>query len=214
MNINLKALIGKLDDTARAALEAAAGLCLSRTHYDIEVEHFLLKVLDAHGSDAVRIFRHFGIDTSRFQKELERSLDKLKSGNARTPAISPHVLKMLAEAWTLGSIDFGAQKIRTGFVILALAGNAELARMVRDTSREFAKIEAEALRRDFPRSLPVRRRKSRSQLKRNRRTEVTRRSPPRVARRRISINTRSTSPRTRARAKSIRCWGAISKFAR
>jgi type VI secretion system protein VasG len=149
MNINLKALIGKLDDTARAALEAAAGLCLSRTHYDIEVEHFLLKVLDAHGSDAVRIFRHFGIDTSKFQKELERALDKLKSGNARTPAISPHVLKMLAEAWTLGSIDFGAEKIRTGFVILALAANAELARMVRDSSREFGKIEAEALRRDF-----------------------------------------------------------------
>jgi type VI secretion system protein VasG len=149
MNINLKALIGKLDDTARAALEAAAGLCLSRTHYDIEVEHFLLKVLDARGSDAVRIFRHFGIDTSKFQKELERASDKLKSGNARTPAISPHVLKMLAEAWTLGSIDFGAQKIRTGFVILALAANAELARMVRDSSREFAKIEAEALRRDF-----------------------------------------------------------------
>jgi type VI secretion system protein VasG len=149
MNINLKALIGKLDDTARAALEAAAGLCLSRTHYDIEVEHFLLKVLDAHGSDAVRIFRHFGMDTSKFQKELERALDKLKSGNARTPAISPHVLKTLAEAWTLGSIDFGAQKIRTGFVILALTANAELARMVRDSSREFAKIEAEALRRDF-----------------------------------------------------------------
>ena len=149
MNINLKALIGKLDDTARAALEAAAGLCLSRTHYDIEVEHFLLKVLDARASDAVRIFRHFGIDASKFQKELERSLDKLKSGNARTPAISPHVLKMLAEAWTLGSIDFGAQKIRTGFAILALAANAELARMVRDSSREFAKIEAEALRKDF-----------------------------------------------------------------
>src|SRR5579863_5263971 len=112
-------------------------------------EIYTLSLHDALPIYAVRIFRHFGIDTSRFQKELERSLDKLKSGNARTPAISPHVLKMLAEAWTLGSIDFGAQKIRPGFVILALAGNAELARMVRDTSREFAKIEAEALRRDF-----------------------------------------------------------------
>src|SRR5579863_6060183 len=91
MNINLKALIGKLDDTARAALEAAAGLCLSRTHYDIEVEHFLLKVLDARGSDAVRIFRHFGIDTSRFQKELERSLDKDRKStrlNSSHPSIS------------------------------------------------------------------------------------------------------------------------------
>ena len=41
MGLNLKALIGKLNDQSRAALEGAAGLCLSRTHYDIEVEHFL-----------------------------------------------------------------------------------------------------------------------------------------------------------------------------
>ena len=34
MNINLKALIGKLNDTTRGALEGAAGLCLARTHYD------------------------------------------------------------------------------------------------------------------------------------------------------------------------------------
>ena len=42
MGVNLKSLIGKLNDPARAALEAAAGLCLSRTHYDIEIEHLLL----------------------------------------------------------------------------------------------------------------------------------------------------------------------------
>ena len=111
MNVNLKALIGKLDDTARSALEGAAGLCLARTHYDIEIEHVLMKLLDAGESDAAPILRQFGIDKSRLQKELERSLDKLKSGNARTPAISPSVLKMLTEAWTLGSLDFGADQI-------------------------------------------------------------------------------------------------------
>ena len=42
MGPNLKSLIGKLNDPARAALEGAAGLCLSRTHYDIEVEHYLM----------------------------------------------------------------------------------------------------------------------------------------------------------------------------
>jgi type VI secretion system protein VasG len=41
MNINLKGLIGKLDDTCRRALEGAAGLCLSRTHYDVDIEHLL-----------------------------------------------------------------------------------------------------------------------------------------------------------------------------
>ena len=87
MSVNLKGLIGKLNDTTRTALEGAAGLCLARTHYDIEIEHFLLKLLDAGGSDAARIFHQFSVDTSRLQKELERSLDKLKSGNARTPGL-------------------------------------------------------------------------------------------------------------------------------
>jgi len=149
MSVNLKSLIGKLNDTTRGALEAAAGLCLSRTHYDVEVEHFLMKLLDASGSDAVKIFHQFEVDTSRLQKELERSLDKLKSGNARTPAISPSVLKMLTEGWTTGSIDFGATQIRSGHALLALLENTELARIARDIGKELQKIQPELLRKDF-----------------------------------------------------------------
>src|SRR6266851_8976227 len=149
MSVNLKSLIGKLNDTARGALEGAAGLCLSRTHYDIEIEHFLMKLLDASGSDAAKIFHQFSVDTSRLQKELERSLDKLKSGNARTPAISPSVLKMLTEAWTTGSLEYGATEIRSGHVLLALLGNDELLRIVRDVSKELQKIQPELLRKDF-----------------------------------------------------------------
>jgi len=75
MGVNLKSLIGKLNDPTRATLEAAAGLCLSRTHYNIEIEHFLMKLLDSPDNDASRIFRFFGVDSSRFSGELTRSLD-------------------------------------------------------------------------------------------------------------------------------------------
>jgi type VI secretion system protein VasG len=149
MSVNLKSLIGKLNNPTRGALEAAAGLCLSRTHYDIEIEHYLLKVMEAADSDVARIFYRFGINQSRLSAELTRSLDKLKSGNARTPAISPSVLKMMTAAWTLGSIDYGAAQIRTGFTILALTQDEDLARIMRDVSKEFEKIEAEALKKDF-----------------------------------------------------------------
>jgi len=149
MGINLKALIGKLNDTTRGALESAAGLCLSRTHYDIEVEHFLTKLLDSSSGDFAAIIKHFEIDKSRLTGELARSMDKLKSGNARTPAISPTVLKMLTTAWTIGSIDFNAGQVRTGFAILALASDEELARMMRDISKEFQKINVDALRKDL-----------------------------------------------------------------
>ena len=149
MGLNLKSLIGKLNDTARGAIEGAAGLCLSRTHYDIEIEHVLMKLLDVQDCDASRIFHQFGIDTSKLSKELTRSLDKLKSGNARTPAISPSVLKMMTEAWTVGSIDFNAPHIRTGHLILAILTNDDLARIMRDVSKELQRIPAESLRKDF-----------------------------------------------------------------
>jgi type VI secretion system protein VasG len=147
--VNLKSLIGKLNPTSRGALEAAAGLCLARTHYDIEIEHVLLKLLDISGNDTARIFRHYGVDTSRLQRELEKSLDHLKTGNARTPAISPHVLKMLTEAWNLASIDFNADQIRSGYLILALISESDLARMIKEVSNEIRKIPADTLKQDI-----------------------------------------------------------------
>lgn len=147
--MNLKSLIGKLNDSTRGTLEAAAGLCLARTHYDIEVEHYLTKLLDSTDNDAAAIFKHFEIDTSRFSGELARAMDKLKSGNARTPVLSPTVMRMLVEAWTIGSIDYSAANVRTGFTILALATHDELVRLMRDISREFQKIQPDALKKDF-----------------------------------------------------------------
>jgi type VI secretion system protein VasG len=149
MTANLKGLIGKLNDTTRNTLEAAAGFCLARTHYDIEVEHFLLKLLDVTDSDLPRILKQFGVDKSRLTGDLTRSLDKLKSGNARTPAFSPTLTDMLSEAWTIGSIDFGSAQVRTGFCILAIASSGDLSRLVREVTREFQKISAEALHKDF-----------------------------------------------------------------
>lgn len=149
MAINLKSLIGKLNDTTRSALEAAAGLCLSRTHYDVEVEHYLMKLLDAPDSDFFHILKHFNVEKSRLSAELTRSLDKLKSGNARTPALSPTVVRMFTEAWAIGSIDYGAGQVRSGFTILALATHEDLSRLMRDVSKEFQKIEGDVLRKEF-----------------------------------------------------------------
>src|SRR5205809_2374342 len=149
MTVNLRGLIGKLNAPTRNALEAAAGLCLSRTHYDVEVEHFLLKALDASDGDLAFILKHYGVNRSRFVADLTKSLDKLKSGNARTPALSPTLTKMLSEAWLIGSVDYDDAQIRTGHALLALVTNDELRRMMVDVTREFDKVAGETLRKDF-----------------------------------------------------------------
>ena len=88
MAVNLKSLIARLNDACRSALEGAAGLCLSRTNYDVEPEHLLLKLVEAPDTDISRILRHYEINQSRVTKDLVRALDKLRTGNARTPALS------------------------------------------------------------------------------------------------------------------------------
>jgi type VI secretion system protein VasG len=149
MTVKLKPLIGKLNSVTRTTLESAAGLCLTRSHYDVEIEHFLMKLLDVPDSDFTFILKHYGVDRSRLAAELTRSLDRLKSGNARTPSLSPSLVKMFSEAWTIASLDFGATRVRSGHTILALAATEELARLVGDVSREFGKIPADALSKDL-----------------------------------------------------------------
>jgi type VI secretion system protein VasG len=95
MSVSLKSLIGKLNHETRSAVEAAAGICLSRTHYDVEIEHFLMKLLDSSNSDAASILKHFGVDRARFSKELTDALDRLKTGNARFSVPSTYTLHKL-----------------------------------------------------------------------------------------------------------------------
>src|SRR2546430_4959538 len=149
MNVNLRSLIGKLNNQTRGALEGAAGLCLARTHYDVEIEHFLLKLLDASDADTAYILKHFEVNRSRLANDLTRSLDRLKSGNARTPALSPTLTRMLGDAWLIGSVDYGASLIRTGYTILALVSDDELRRLIHEVSKELAKVSAESLSKDF-----------------------------------------------------------------
>jgi type VI secretion system protein VasG len=149
MNVNLKSLIARLNDTCRSALEGAAGLCLSRTNYDVEIEHYLIKLLEAPDADLPRILDHFEVGMSRLNKDLTRALDRLKTGNSRTPALSPRLPLLVQEAWLLASIEFREAKIRSGHLLLALLGNDELGRLAVDISREFDRVSLESLKGKF-----------------------------------------------------------------
>jgi type VI secretion system protein VasG len=149
MGVNLKSLIGRLNETSRNAMEGAAGLCLSRTNYDVEPEHLLLKLVEAPDTDISRILRHYEINQSRVTKDLVQALDRLKTGNARTPALSPRLPQWIEEAWLLASVDYNAAQVRSGHLLLALLASDTLARIAREISKEFASISVESLKKDL-----------------------------------------------------------------
>jgi type VI secretion system protein VasG len=149
MTVNLKSLISRLNNTCRGALEGSAGLCLSRTNYDVEPEHFLLKLIEMPDTDFARILRHYEADVSRLTKDITRALDRLKVGNTRTPAMSPRLPLWVQEAWLIGSVDFGAAQVRSGHLMIALLSSDDLGRLAREISGEFRHISVESLRQDF-----------------------------------------------------------------
>ncbi len=146
MNVSLKSLIGKLNDPCRSALEAAAGLCLTRTHYDVDIEHLFLKLIEAPDTDLQRVCRHYEVNQARLARDLTQALDRLKTGNARTPALSPRIPRLISSAWTIASIEFGAGRVRSGHLLLALMADEDLASLARESSGEFRKVPAEDLR--------------------------------------------------------------------
>ncbi|HEX3998598.1 MAG TPA: type VI secretion system ATPase TssH [Pirellulales bacterium] len=147
--INLKSLVGKLNPITRRALEGAAGLCLSRTNYNVEIEHWLLKLLEPADTDLTRILKHYDVDTSRANRELTKSLDGLKTGNARAPELSPEIVDLSREAWVTASLKYGSPMIRTGHLLVTLLSDRNLSGRLRSSSPELAKIPAEQLEKDL-----------------------------------------------------------------
>lgn len=150
MNVNLKSLVGRLNDVSRNALEGAAGLCLSRTNYDVEIEHVLAKLLEQDDTDLHKICRHYEVNIDRLSKDVQTAIDRLKSGNSRTPGLSDRIPRWIQDAWLLASVDFGAARVRSGHLILALLLNESFARIAREISGEFAHISVESLQSELP----------------------------------------------------------------
>ena len=144
-----KSLVGKLNPLCRRALEGAAGLCLSRTNYNVEIEHWLLKLLEPADSDLARILKHYDVDASRVNRELTKSLDAEKTGNARAPDLSPEVVDLMRESWVTASLKYGSPMVRSGHVLATLLGDRNLSGRVRSSSAELAKIPAEQLENDL-----------------------------------------------------------------
>lgn len=152
INIDLKALVGKLNEPSRQALEGAAGLCLNRTHYNVEVEHWLLKLIEMTDSDIQAILIKYEVNLGKLARDLNQELDRIKSGNTRAPALSPTIVDLAKNAWMLASVEYGHGIATSGHLLAALLLDEGLRRTAEGVSAEFKKIAPESIR-TFARSI-------------------------------------------------------------
>lgn len=144
---DLKKLLQKLNDHSTRALEAAAGFCIARSHYEITVEHLLLKLLEDGSGDIPRILQHFEADAGKLWEVLLRELEAQKAGNTGRPTFSPKLLQLVEEAWVIASVHFEQPEIRSGHLMQAILQN-EVYRFD-DLMAVLSSVRAEELREHF-----------------------------------------------------------------
>ena len=146
ISIDLKQLVGRLNEFVRDGLEGAVGLCVARTHYNVEVEHWLLKLLERGGGDLDSVLDKLKVDRGKLMRELNAELDRMKAGNTRAPALSTAVVDVAKNAWLLASVEHQQAKATSAHILAAILADEGLRRAIGDASRELAALSPDAVR--------------------------------------------------------------------
>ncbi|MDH5544964.1 MAG: type VI secretion system ATPase TssH [Gammaproteobacteria bacterium] len=123
--LDLRALISKLNPYTRKTVEAALGVCVSRNHYEVLIEHYLAQCLDDDNSDITLLLRHYDVDLSTFKRGITHILEKQKSENRSQPVFSRLFVELLQEAWLMASVEKTATQLRGAAIFAALVLNAD-----------------------------------------------------------------------------------------
>lgn len=146
VSLDLKSLVSRLNSHCHRSLEAAAGLCLSRTNFNIEIEHWLFKLTETTDGDVELVAREFEISIPNLRAELQTSMDRFKTGNGKSPAVSQEVIELIKEAVLIANVEFGDTQIRSGYLLLAIAGSDGLFRSAVSSSPELKKLNFDSLK--------------------------------------------------------------------
>jgi type VI secretion system protein VasG len=118
--VDLKSLIERLGPTLKSGLEAGAAAAMSNGHYSVEVEHWLLRLLDADNSDLLEILKLHNIDPEQARGQLQKAVQKFKSGSTRPPALAPQLVESAKNAWLLASINHGINQTLSSHLLGAI----------------------------------------------------------------------------------------------
>jgi type VI secretion system protein VasG len=122
---DLSPFLRRLNHHCASALAEAASLCETRAHRDIEIEHWLIKLLEMGDGDLLAILRRYELDVDGIWHGLLSAIDRLPHDLRGKPGLSQRVGQWLEVAWLRASLGATApgtgMSIRSAHLLAALA---------------------------------------------------------------------------------------------
>ncbi len=119
-NKHVKTLLEKLNDYCARALENSAAFASTRTHYEVTLDHLVIKLMEEGGSDFDRALEHFGIDQDQLWQDILEHMSRFNSNNQGKPGFSPVLFQWLEKAYIASSLHYEMEQIRSVALLDAL----------------------------------------------------------------------------------------------
>lgn len=143
--ISRVALFGKLNRLAYKAVEGATVFCKLRGNPYVELEHWVMQIVQTQDSDWHRIIRHYQLDVAVLAKDITAALDRLPRGASSISDLSDNVSNAVERGWVYGSLLYGDSSVRTGYLLLGMLKTSYLRNALYAISRQFERVKADDL---------------------------------------------------------------------
>ena len=144
-DVSLETVTGKLNqvgyDTFMQALRQAKGA----GNRNLELEHWLLKILQMDRTDVALTTDYFKLDQAKLLADLSSVVSGFAVNKTEMPGISENIVDALDRGWHYATLLFGETQIRTGHILAAVLKEPKLARTLHGISKQFKSIDAELL---------------------------------------------------------------------
>ena len=143
--ISRVALFGKLNRVAYKAVEGATVFCKLRGNPYVELEHWVMQIVQTQDTDWHRIIKHYQIDASVLAKDITNALDRLPRGATSITDLSENITNAIERGWVYGSLMYGDNSVRTGYLLLGMLKTNYLRNALFAISRQFERVRPDEL---------------------------------------------------------------------
>ncbi|MBU2862301.1 type VI secretion system ATPase TssH [Reinekea forsetii] len=117
----LRALLDKLNSECATMMEAAAGFTVSRGHFQITIEHLLIKMLeDDRRFQIDAVLDYFDVNVDDLWQGLIESVNSLRSGHQGKPGLSESLFQVLEKACVINSLHYRRDTIDSVSILEAV----------------------------------------------------------------------------------------------
>ncbi len=143
--ISLETVTGKLNRLGYDAFIQSLRHAKRAGNRNVEMAHWLMHILGNERSDIALTLEHFKIDRAKVLSDVTAVVNGFRGNETEMPGISNQVADALDRGWHYATLFFGETQIRSGHILIGSLKTLELRRALTDASREFAKLNVDAL---------------------------------------------------------------------